>query len=267
MRGSALSTLATAEQLAAAGLPVFPVRSDKRPATIHGFKDAVLDPADVAPLWRRHPGPLIGVPTGEASGLDALDIDPRHGGDKWWLANNHLIPATRIHRTGSGGLHALFRHAAPVRNTESKIARGVDTRGEGGYIVWWPAAGCDVVDTSITTWPSWLLARLVDRPRQTSKSRTFAPLDSAEAAQRIAERVLRRVEHAGQGQRYYVLRKSAFTLGGLLDLLPFGETEAIARLIHAAEAAGAEDSKHAERIAKWGLGHGKAKPFTLRGSA
>lgn len=257
--------LQQAEELAGAGFPVFPLRQDKRPATPHGFKDAVRDPAQVACLWRRHTGPLIGVPTGALSGIDVLDVDPRHGGDRWWLAYGHLIPETRIHRTRSGGLHALFKHAAPVRNTESKIGPGIDTRGEGGYIVWWPAAGCAVADAAIATWPDWLLAELQRQvERERSPARSFRPLDSTEHAQRIAERVLGRVARAGTGQRYYVLRKGAFVIGGILDHLPFGENEAVDRLVKAAMDAGGEDEKHAKRIAEWGLGHGKAKPLPLR---
>ena len=34
-------------------------------------------------LWRRTPGPLVGVPTGAASGFDVLDIDIKTGGVDW----------------------------------------------------------------------------------------------------------------------------------------------------------------------------------------
>jgi Bifunctional DNA primase/polymerase, N-terminal len=64
-------------------VPSFPCAANKRPATPHGFKEATTDPIELQELWRRFPGPLIGVPTGDFSGLDVLDIDPRHGGDSW----------------------------------------------------------------------------------------------------------------------------------------------------------------------------------------
>ncbi len=143
-----MSTLDHALSLAAAGVPVFPCRADKRPATQHGFHDASADPEAVARLWRDRPGPLIGVPTGAASGFDVLDIDAQHDGLTWWERHRASIPPTRIHRTRSGGLHVLFRAYPAVRNSQSQVAAGVDTRGEGGYIVFWPAAGCEVVSTA-----------------------------------------------------------------------------------------------------------------------
>ena len=53
-------------------LPVFPCLANKKPATPHGFKDATADPAAIGELWRSHWGPLVGLPTGERSGLDVL---------------------------------------------------------------------------------------------------------------------------------------------------------------------------------------------------
>lgn len=257
-------SLQSAEALADAGFPVFPCGPEKRPACPHGFKDASIELADVRALWRRHPGPLIGVPTGTASGLDILDIDPRHGGHVWWLANKHLIPVTRMHRTRSEGLHVLFRHDARVRNSESKIARGVDTRGEGGYLIWWPAEGCAVADAPIVSWPAWLLRRLLrERPKSRAYRGPITPLDSADAAHAIAARVLERVASASEGQRHYKLRAAACTIGGLLDHLPFGEGEAIARLTEAARKANAQDLIGAEKTAAWGIKRGKLSPFNI----
>jgi hypothetical protein len=130
-------------------LPRFPCRwSDKAPLTTHGFYDAVVDVDHSS--W-----PLVGVPTGPASGFDALDIDPRHGGDTWLAQHINRIPPTRIHHTRSGGQHLLFRHAG-VR-LKKEIALGVELKGNGGYIIWWPRQGLPFEDRPIAEWPTWLL--------------------------------------------------------------------------------------------------------------
>ena len=260
---SPLTAMDTAAVLASQGLPVFPCLENKAPACKHGFKDAVREPAAVRHLWRRYPGPLIGVPTGPASGFDALDIDPRHGGQVWWQANIHRLPETRLHRTGSGGLHVLFRYGEAVRNTESKLAPGVDTRGTGGYIVWWPSIGCRVQEAPLAEWPAWLLDRLLRKPRPRDSAQRLTPIQGGDAAQRVARRVLNRLEDAAEGERHYALRKAAYTLGGLIDALPFGENEAVKRLVEAVEKAGAADLENARRTALWGLARGRAKPFQV----
>jgi hypothetical protein len=57
-------------------LPCFPCGGGKRPTTPHGFQDATCCPIKFAKLCSIYPGRLIGVPTGETSGLDILDVDP-----------------------------------------------------------------------------------------------------------------------------------------------------------------------------------------------
>jgi hypothetical protein len=78
------------------GYAVFPCHEDKRPATPHGFKDATTDPDLVPQLWRTHQGRLIGVATGAASGIDVLDLDPRHDSAcSWWHSGAvHRLPDT-----------------------------------------------------------------------------------------------------------------------------------------------------------------------------
>src|SRR5262245_26710615 len=51
-------------------VPVFPCNpDDKRPLTLHGFKDASRDEAQVRAWWTRFPDAMIGIPTGEISGV------------------------------------------------------------------------------------------------------------------------------------------------------------------------------------------------------
>src|SRR5438128_2284271 len=100
--------IADALQLAAAGLPVFPRAGNKMPAIPkkeggHGFHDASTDPVIVRRLFSRSNATLIGVPTGERSGFDVLDLDYRHGAAAWEQPNLYRLPETRIHQTQSGG--------------------------------------------------------------------------------------------------------------------------------------------------------------------
>jgi excisionase family DNA binding protein len=219
-RWSACSTrpaVMTAAESAAAlrcalalGLPCFPALPDKRPATPHGHHDATADPAALPELWRRHPGALVGVPTGEPSGLDALDIDaPRHPEAADWLAAHHdRLPPTRTHRTRSGGLHLLFQHEAGLRSTASRIAPGIDTRAIGGSIIWWPAARLPVLcDVPPARWPEWLLAELAPQP---AAPRTIAPFvdeprDRGAYATAALRHAARRIANAPTGTRNLTL--------------------------------------------------------------
>src|SRR5690242_17245034 len=74
------------------GYAVHPVREDKRPASPNGFYNAEREPAKIADLWRRHPGPLVGIAC-EASGISVLDIDIKHPeAVSWWRANHKRLP-------------------------------------------------------------------------------------------------------------------------------------------------------------------------------
>src|SRR5262249_22221486 len=104
-----------------AQLPIFPCNIAKKPLSAHGFKSAQRG-------LKSNGWPLVGFPTGAASGLDVLDIDPR--GRKWLDANFDALPQTRAHQT-QRGLHLLFKHAPGLRCSAGKIAEGVDIRADG----------------------------------------------------------------------------------------------------------------------------------------
>jgi hypothetical protein len=193
-------------------VPVFPCLATKAPACPNGFKAAVTDPAAVQVLWAKYPGQLVGVPTGQNSGFDVLDIDPRHGGQEWLDANGYRLPETRTHQTKSGGCHLLFAHKSGLRNSAGKIAPGVDIRGDGGYIIWWPAAKLPVLsNTPIADWPEWLLESLKPRWEEFQPTPTTLQCNdkyTAAALRRAAEAVAR----APEGQRNCTLNREAFSL-------------------------------------------------------
>lgn len=142
-------------EVAAKGLPVFPCRPDKTPATKNGLHDATTEPAKIRGMFTRD-SLLIGVATGAASGFTVLDEDPRSGGD----ADALNLPETLAAETPSGGRHFYFKDAG-IRNSASKIAPGIDVRGEGGYVIVPPSEGYRWInnDSSLAEFPAWLLDR------------------------------------------------------------------------------------------------------------
>jgi hypothetical protein len=148
--------------------PVFPCNAEKRPVTAHGLKDATTDAALLREMFRKPGAAMIGVPTGIESGFFVVDLDLKEGasGLEWLAAQEHRLPRTRRHRTRSGGLHLLFLMPPNrnIRNSASKIAPGVDVRGNGGYIIAPPSPGYAIADDAMPAEaPAWLLD-LVDPP-------------------------------------------------------------------------------------------------------
>lgn len=185
-----------------AGFACFPCLENKRPACPHGFKDACRDPAAIQQLWHRWPGELIGIATGTISQLWVLDIDQKHHTAwEWWQANHHRLLPTRTYATRSGGIHLHYRDGEGIGCTTGRVCRGVDTRGDGGYVVYWFAAGLACHNHSPPApWPTWLRAALSPRPA-TAPRRTHGAVP-AEAA---VAGIVQRVAEAREGERNAVL--------------------------------------------------------------
>jgi hypothetical protein len=153
------SALEAAILLGTQGYACFPCNNEKKPTCPHGFKEASTDLADLIKLWDRHPGGLVGVATGPASQIAVVDVDGvKHPeATVWWLDNKGRLLPTRVHRTRSGGLHLLYGDYDGLKCSTSRINKGVDVRAGGGYIIWWPAAGCQVLsDAPCAPWPDFL---------------------------------------------------------------------------------------------------------------
>lgn len=164
-KGGAMSkdSLSQALWLAERSIACFPCKDNKRPACPHGFKDAASNADDVRNLWRAYPGSLIGVPTGIRFCVLDLDFAKHSEAEEW--CRTAKLPPTRTHATRSGGLHLFFKPNPIIKNSASKIAPGVDTRGDGGYIIWWPAEGLDVYHGNVLAEvPEIILAAFIEPP-------------------------------------------------------------------------------------------------------
>lgn len=108
----------------------------KHPMIEHGLTDASLDTEKIREWWGQWPDANIGVLTGELSGIICMDIDDLDAGG----LNGHKIPDTVWQTTGSGGRHYLFQHPGESVKTTTKVLPGIDSRGDGGYILVPPSA-------------------------------------------------------------------------------------------------------------------------------
>ena len=67
-----------------------------------------------------------------------LDVAPRNGGEETLGGHERrhgALPETRIHHTGSGGVHYFFKHPGfPVHNVKT-LGKGLDVKGERGFVV------------------------------------------------------------------------------------------------------------------------------------
>lgn len=162
--------------------PVFPCAQDKRPRTSRGFHDASQDPDQVRQWWTRWPDSLVGVPTGQTTGLVAIDYDPDKATNAThaWLADHtEQLTSTRVHTTARGGKHYLFRSTERYQSGTDLVLdgsprRGLDLRASGAYVIWWPAHLSGSDDTTIAPLP----AGLIDERRFEAK-RDMAPLPAA----------------------------------------------------------------------------------------
>jgi hypothetical protein len=164
---SSLTTAALA--LAADGLPVFPCNAIKKPIVDQGFKNATRDPETIRAMFAKPGAALIGVPTGHASGRVVIDVDPQHNGDAWLRKNKNRLPSTLTHGTPRGGEHLAFRDPPDVeiRNSQGRIAPGVDVRGTGGYVIVPPSEGYTIKHNGpLAEMPQWCTPRQVPPPHE-----------------------------------------------------------------------------------------------------
>jgi hypothetical protein len=221
------------------GVPVFPCRPaddydpdtgevlpEKAPLISNGFRGATVNERVIRELWKRNPGALVGIPTGERSDVWVLDLDIKsnaNGHD--WLAEQEAkhgeLPLSARVQTANGGTHIFFRYVEGVRN-RGKLGAGVDVRGEGGFVI---AGGSQMTDGRAYDWihgnmdtvedaPQWLLD-LVLPPPVTHQPGEWQYTSGANDryVRRAIEAELDELACTPRGNRGYQLNASAFALG------------------------------------------------------
>ena len=138
---------------ASVGVHVFPVGARKKPA-IKAWQVRAVGPDDldeIIPLFG--PAHRVGIATG-LSRLLVIDFDVDPG--SWHLTP--ILPDTYSVRTPRGGWHFYytFPEDRNPRNSNGKLAEGIDVRANGGYVVAYGAPPMSP-NTDIAPAPAWLI--------------------------------------------------------------------------------------------------------------
>jgi len=146
-------------------------RRGKHPILKGGYLKATVDSSLIRAWWTAYPDANIGLPTG-LNDIFAIDIDP--AGLEMWkrtVKKRPELSRTVYIRTGRG-LQALFSQDSDVKLTgaTNALGEGVDTRGEGNYIIAPPSKHYtgntyqwEHADLPIAPLPSWLHSSLASR--------------------------------------------------------------------------------------------------------
>lgn len=151
----------------------------KHPIPRH-WERSIASATAASSIWKLDLGQRgIGLVCGPKSGVWALDVDVRTGGEDTLAQLEHAhgeLPSTWRARTGTGGQHIFFRATDDtIRNSASQVMPGLDVRGAGGYVVLppsphrsggsyeWIAAPLSV---ELADAPQWLLTLATMRPRK-----------------------------------------------------------------------------------------------------
>lgn len=226
---------------------------------LRGFHLGTTDAAKIERWWAAAPDANIGIATGR--GLLVLDVDGTEGEQSLaaLLAVHGPLPETPEQTTGKGR-HLLFSVDEEVRNTARKLGTGLDTRGDGGYIIVAPSihpngkryewvAGRSPWEMAIAPAPEWLIAMLV-KPKINGRTSTGAqrpdPSQIRDAyVRRAVDDEYQKVATAPTGARNDTINEAAFALGQLVGAGVLDESTARRTLEAAADASGAlSDERH-----------------------
>lgn len=239
---------------------------------VHKWNELPFPTEEQVEVWARAGN--VGLRTGEISGVFVVDEDTLKGGAVAEITGFDPPPITPSVITGGGGWHFYFRAPKPCPgNSANRLASHVDTRGEGGQVVfvgsihpvtsniyqWAPGLSPD--DVELAELPAGVLEQLVGSRRR-EPAPEEVPATSSAASRYLAEAIRRESEavaSAIEGERNHTLNRAAFSLGQLVAGGELSESEVTAALASAARAAGLEDAEIRATIAS-GLRAGAGSP-------
>ncbi|WUD73805.1 bifunctional DNA primase/polymerase [Streptomyces sp. NBC_00510] len=212
--------LSAALQAAERGWHVFPLHAGRKTPALHGERHcprtgdcttghrkweqrATTDPDRIRAAWSQRPF-NVGIATGPA-GLLVVDLDTLKPTDKKGTPDGvtafaalceragQPVPTTRTVRTAGGGVHLYFTAppGARLHSTAGRLAKKIDTRGCGGYVVApgskTPHGPYTVVDnTPVAELPEWLHHALTAPQEPTATAIRLAPVRNATRCAAVA---------------------------------------------------------------------------------
>jgi len=296
-----MSVLDEALKIAARGKPVFPCNArDKSPLIDKGFKAASKDNAEIRRWFKQWPQAMIGLPTGQVSGIVVVDFDllDKRTGEVTELADalkelekaiGASLPATLTARTPSGGVHFYFTMPnVSIGNRANILKRKsgakIDVRGDGGYVCVPPSVTADGrtyawldAKAPIAAAPAALIALI---RKQKPEGGTPASGVGAQAAAKVRppanrdarvrkygdaalEKELRDLANASPGERNHALNRASFALAQLVAGDALDETTVRAALETTALNIGLESGEVRKTIDS-GFAAGLAQPRDLK---
>lgn len=241
---------------------IFPVNITKEGKKLPIIREwearATSDPLQIE-AWKKEYGDRItlwGVPTGSANGIVVVDLDVKNGidGIQNAQAAQLNLPATTMQRTINGGIHLVYKlpHGAHVGNTTSKYAKGVDTRGEGGFICYY---GYD--QTPMADCPEWLIQAEKVKPTQSSgHNYSISPV----LANQLLDAICSDVEYAPPSEANNVLNVKAYEAAqNLIGTGSLSRDFVFQRLLQAAQLRG-KDAREATATIESGFAGGLRAP-------
>lgn len=278
----------------------------KKCGTIHGKDEhlglylATNDVAVVTRWWTVEPKANIGVRTGD--GLLFVDIDIPDADEGKTVdgeaslalleAENDELPVTPRQRTGEKkqadgtmrrGLQYAFSVEGETRNSASKLGPGIDTRGDGGYVVAPPSVhpsgvtyewedGARPSQIPLAPAPAWLLAKLAETKKLSEVARAHAPPEQPandikeKWVQKAVDGEYERAAANTPGSRNHNLNTAAFKLGQLVGGSVLDRDTVLRTLTAAAEQSGwakEEGSDAVEKVIMSGMDAGILQPRTI----
>lgn len=139
-----MNLLENALKLAEKEFHVFPLLPNTKFPAVEDFPNtATRDPEIIKSWWSKWPNANIGISTTRYNGscsLLAVDVDNkdgRKGSEELFKLEleGKEFPETFTQETPTGGEHLFYVVDKPVKQGANVFAKGIDTRGNGGYVV------------------------------------------------------------------------------------------------------------------------------------